>query len=184
MFRSAHYLLAIAFAIAVSGSKANSAGLETKQGTIKLIASLDIHVSNIRQIRLGEGQGKNLLYLENAAKHAVTVVDVTNAAHPIVEKDVAMPDGFVGVETVAGDAALVVNRPGPALNGAESVAIVSFADSERHIVRRTFTNVTALAADAQRGLIYLVDQNGLKVLEKDPSPDPQLESENAWRYAP
>ena len=44
-------------------------------------------------------------------------------------------------------------------------------------VKRTFTRVTAITVDDQRALIYLVGQDGLKILRETPAPDPQVERE-------
>lgn len=136
MFQRAHQLLAIGFAIGLSGSLAGAIKSEAKQSAIEQIGSLEIRGGDIRVIQFTEDGGRYFLFLQDASKQAVTVVDVTDAAHPVVAREIEMPQG---------------------------------------LATHAFANVTALSTDNSRGLVYLVDRDGLKILHKTVSPDPQVE---------
>ena len=185
MYQRANRLLVISVAIGLSGSMASAAQRKTKQDAIQLIGSVEIYGGYVRKILLTEHQGKKFLYLEDGSRPAATVVDVTDAAHPVIATKIAMPDGFGSVEVLAGEAALVADRSSALPVRPQSLSIVSLGSfDDRHRVKQTFTNVTAILTDDQRGLIYLVDLDGLKVLRKSIAPDPQLDRENMWRFAP
>jgi hypothetical protein len=157
---------------------ASPAQRAVKQDSIELVGSVDIHGREILDIRLTEHQGRILLYLENTYERAATVVDVTDAAHPTIAREIVLPRGLASVEVLAGDAALLADYSPQTPPNAKSLSIVSLGDRDSdHRVIRTFENVTALSEDDHRGLIYLVDQDGLKILRKVFSLDPEVDRE-------
>jgi hypothetical protein len=177
MFQRAHQLMAFGFGIVLASSAAEPTHLEEKQDTIELIGSVEIHNSNIRNIQSTKHQGMNLLYLEDASNHTVTVVNVTDATRPIITKKIAIPDGLTSVEALAGEAALLADHSSPVSDNSKTVSVVNLGNSSDHHRMLTFTDVTAISTADQRGLIYLVDRDGLKILNKKFSSDPKIESE-------
>jgi len=59
----------------------------------------------------------------------------------------------------------------------QTVTVLSFADPEHPTVARQFSGVTFMLKDASRGLIYLVNSDGLWVLRVEPATDIQLQKE-------
>jgi hypothetical protein len=57
------------------------------------------------------------------------------------------------------------------------VTILSFADPEHPAVARQFLGVTSMLKDTSRGLIYLVNSDGLWVLRVEPAADIELQKE-------
>jgi hypothetical protein len=123
-------LLAVSVMLTLSSSGASPAQPESKQDSIELVGSVDLHGRYVQEIRL------------------------------------------------AGDAALLADYSPQTPWNANSLSIVSLVDTDNHHrVKRTFENVTALAQDDRRGLIYLVDHDGLKILRKVFSLNPEVERE-------
>ncbi len=58
----------------------------------------------------------------------------------------------------------------------QTVTVLSFADPEHPTVGRRFLGVTSMLKDTSRGLIYLVNSDGL-VLRVEPAADIQLQKE-------
>jgi hypothetical protein len=113
----------------------------------------------------------------DASTHTVTVVNVTDATRPIITKKIAIPDGLTSVEALAGEAVLLADHSSPVSDNSKTVSVVNLGDSSDHHRMLTFTDVTAISTADQRGLIYLVDRDGLKILSKNFSSDPKIESE-------
>jgi hypothetical protein len=178
MFQHTRQLMVVSLALTLSVSLAIAARPEAKQDSIELVGSVDIHNRDVQKMRLTEHQGRNLLYLENSYERTATVVDVTDIDHPKIAREVTLPRGLTNIEVLAGDAALVADYSPQAPLNAKSLSIAFLDDRDNHRrVGRTFENVTALLEDDRRGLIYLVDQDGLKILRETFSPDPQVERE-------
>jgi hypothetical protein len=58
-----------------------------------------------------------------------------------------------------------------------SAAVVDFADPVHPATVRKFNDVSALRTDEGRGLIYLVDKDGLWILQEKSAADKELEQE-------
>lgn len=178
MFQHAYRFIALSFATMLPGVFANAAQLENRADAIELIGTVEIHDGNIERMYLTECHGRDLLYLEDTREHAITVVDVTDATHPTVARKMTTPQEFGRVEAVAGDAALVTNRSQLTPTQPECLSIVMLGNGDNgRRVKHTFIRVTAVTTDHQRALIYLVDQDGLKILHETPAPDPRVERE-------
>lgn len=76
-----------------------------------------------------------------------------------------------------GTAELVTSSPPGATPEKQTVTVLSFADPEHPSVVRQFSGVTAMVNDDARGLIYLADSGGLRVLRAEPATDVELERE-------
>lgn len=149
---------------------------------IDVIACLTLSGKTIAAIQTGSHWRRNYIYLKDAANQTLTIVDVTDPVHPVIAKTVSMretPDADA-LGAVVGDAALVIE--GAAANVVRSpktVSVVNFSDPANPRTITRFPGVTAVHIDSERGLIYLADSDGLRILRGHPAPDAELEKEYA-----
>jgi len=109
-------------------------------------------------------------------------VDVTHAIHPVIVKQLCLPaaPGNTSLAVLVGDVALLTGTDTRSADvHVNSVSVVSFADSDHPKTVREFTKVSAFRIDEGRGLIYVVNDNGLWILRQKPAPDKELEREYA-----
>jgi hypothetical protein len=177
MFQRANQLLVIGFAAVLSAYPASAARAGANQDSINLIGSLDLPHGKIQQIQIVNQEGRSLLYLGDTSQRAATVIDVSDPTHPRVAREMAIPGGLVTLKALGTDSVLVSDRALSDQNHAESLSIVSFKNHDNGTVKCTFANVTALSRDDYRGLIFLVDNEGLKILGAEDSPELQAERE-------
>jgi hypothetical protein len=125
---------------------------------------------------------RNYLYAEHQSGKQLTLVDVTDVAHPTLLAQVG--DGPTGGEliNVTGNAALVAesNAPSQPSSAVQTFRILSFADPAHPVVQREFTGVTATARDEKRGLIFLANGDGIWILQQHFATDPEFEKE--WEH--
>jgi hypothetical protein len=126
----------------------------------------------VTQVRTGEHWRKNYLYLNSAEK--ITVVDVTNGALPSITSEYRRSLPTAQVQVVVGSAALLADTQ-PAMHVPSSISIMSFANPAA--VVRQFMKVTGLLIDSHRGLIYIVNNEGLWILNEKPGRDLELEKQ-------
>jgi hypothetical protein len=175
MFQFVRSSMLIGLALTVPAFLARAARPTAERDAIRVIGNLEIRNCNIHHIHMTEHEWTDLLYLEDTYKNTAMVVDVTDAAHPKIVREVATPKGFSNVEALAGDSALVADQSSLPETEFKSMSIVTLDDkADGPRIEQTFANVTALSEDNRRGLIYLIDQNGLEVLQKSFSPDPAV----------
>jgi hypothetical protein len=119
----------------------------------------------------------NYVYAESSDAHTLAVIDVTDAAHPRVLSVVNRTGSLL---TAAGDAALVsADSPTPAAIPSRTISILDFSDKANPKVTREFVNVTSIGYDDQRGLVFLVNGEGMWVLHRNQPLDPEIQE----RYA-
>ncbi len=121
---------------------------------------------------------RDYLYIEQARQGAVTIVDVTAPASPKVIGEFAPPaaGGPLHVAEVEGTAALFTTSAAAVPPAApDTVVIMSFADLASPREEHRFTHVTGLLRAERRGLTYLVNDEGLWILQHKPAPDSDLE---------
>ncbi len=127
---------------------------------------------------------RSYLYLEHAS-HSLTLVDVTDARHPIVMANLDLPVNEAGtVLTAAGDAALISSEgsttsAAPEKTPEKTMTIVNFADRAHPQTVRQFVKVTCTALDDNRGLVFVANDEGLWILHRNPAEDPEVQE----RYA-
>jgi hypothetical protein len=120
---------------------------------------------------------RTYVYAERAAGQPVTLIDVTNTAHPVVLSEVA---GNTNLLAVAGTAAL--SSSGPALSAAtapQTIRVMDLSDPANPKVTRQFDGVTAVEKLAG-GIILLANAEGIWVLTQHLAENP-AENERYWR---
>ena len=123
---------------------------------------------------------KYYLYVDHGPADPVTVLDITNPAAPVSAGQLDVPKQEAGgkLSTIVGTAALITSPSEPTEQSInQTVTILSFADPEHPAVARQFLGVTSMLKDTSRGLIYLVNSDGLWVLRVEPAADIELQKE-------
>jgi hypothetical protein len=124
-----------------------------------------------------DNKGRLYLYSLSAAGQAVSVIDITDAAHPAVISQVAYagPTGAGNVQTlgmntemveVPDQAAAPANAP-PAKN----ITLVDVSNLAAPHVTLRFAGVTAVARDDSRSLLFIANNEGIWVVRHYEPPD-------------
>jgi hypothetical protein len=174
-----------AFSIAgllINGSSALAARKpSTKNATqdndqIEVIGHIPFDGTGVIQLTTGEHWRKHYLYLNSAGK--ITFVDVTDAARPTITNEYrhSLPVAQAQVQVVAGSAVLLSDAQ-PPIHVPSSISIMSFANPADPKIVRQFTKVTGFLIDSRRGLIYVVNNEGLWILSEKPGRDLELEKQ-------
>ncbi len=150
------------------------------QDRIDILANVAITAGPVIRVTMTQHFSRSYLYLEHASR-ALTLIDITDPRHPSIVANLVLPPSEAGaVLTAAGDTALIsseADQAPPSRN--QTMSIVSFADPAHPQTVKQFANVTCTALDNPRGLIYVVNDEGLWVLHRNPAEDPELQE----RYA-
>jgi hypothetical protein len=141
---------------------------------IEVIGHIPFDGTGVTQVTTGEHWRKNYLYLNSADK--ITVVDVTNGARPGITSEYRHSLPAAQVQVIVGSAALLADTQ-PATHVPSSISIMSFANPAEPRVVRQFTKVTGFLIDSHRGLIYIVNNEGLWILNEKPARDLELEKQ-------
>jgi hypothetical protein len=176
------YLAIIGVSLLTAVPRLTAAGKRASPGTdrIDVIAHFPLSGGAVTQLTTGTHWQKYYLYVDHSPTGPVTVLDVTNPAAPVSagELDVPRPEAGGKLSTVVGNAALITSPSEPTEQSINrTVTILSFADPEHPAVARQFPGVTSMLKDTSRGLVYLVNSDGLWVLRLEPATDMQLEKE-------
>ena len=145
---------------------------------IVVIGHIALPNASVTSLKTSEHRRKQFLQLQDTKHRTLVLVDVTDAAHPAVVKQFQMPAEAAEptFAALAGDVALVTDTQPPEVR-ISSAALVDFADPAHPATVRKFDNVSALRTDEGRGLIYLVDKDGLWVLQEKSAADKEAEEE-------
>jgi hypothetical protein len=148
--------------------------------SIDVIGHLALANESVTRLRTSEHWRREFLELQDSTHRLLTLVDVTDATHPAVVKQLHLPKGAADstLAALVGDVGLltVADTQLPAAR-ISSVSVVSFADPDHPATLQKFNNVSAFRTDEGRGLIYLVDKDGLWILREKPAPDKELEQQ-------
>jgi len=123
---------------------------------------------------------RSYVYVERGTGNPVTLIDITDAAHPVVLSQLPLAAASGELLSVAGTAALAgqstaaVNQPVP-----QSVSIMDFSDPAQPKVTKTFDGVTALEKVAHGSIILLANKDGIWILRQHFALDPKIEEEYA-----
>ena len=145
---------------------------------IDVIAHFPLSAGIVTQLTTGTHWRKYYLYVDHGPAGPVTVLDVTNPAAPVSAGQLDVPKQEAGgkLSTIVGSAALITSPSEPTEQSInQTVTILSFADPEHPAVARQFLGVTSMLKDTSRGLIYLVNSDGLWVLRVEPAADIELQ---------
>jgi hypothetical protein len=153
------------------------------QDEIQVVAHLPAAGSNISRFLCTEHRSQNLLYAEGDGGKFVRLIDVTDVQHPELVADLS--SGLVGTNDIvaaAGTAALISDKQdAKETTPAKQVfRVMSFADPAHPVVKQEIAGVTAMQRDADRGLIFLANADGLWILQQHIAPDPRVEKE--WEH--
>ena len=146
--------------------------------SIDVIGHLNLTNASVTRLATSEHWRRELLELQDPTHRTLTLVDVTDAAHPAVVKQLHLPRGAANsnLADMVGNVGLLTGTSAPfATSQVHSVSVVSFTDPNHPATVRKFNGVTAFRMDEGRGLIYLVNQEGLWILREKPAPDQALE---------
>ncbi len=111
------------------------------------------------------------LYAEQSGGN-VAVIDVSDSAHP---RMISSVNGTGSLVTATGDVALVTSEAQPpATATAQTISIVDFSDKSNPKVTRQFAGVTSMGSDDPRGLVFLVNSEGLWILHRNQAMDPEV----------
>jgi hypothetical protein len=161
---------------ALAARKPSTKTTTSNDDQIEVIAHVAFDGTGVTQVTTGEHWRKNYLYLNSADK--ITVVDVTNGGRPSISHEYrhSLPAAQAQVQVIVGNAALFADAP-PAAHAPSSISIMSFANPADPKLVRQFTKVTGFLIDSRRGLIYVVNNEGLWILRENPGRDLELEKQ-------
>lgn len=156
----------------------------TQSATV--IAHLPLSGPAVNQMFLQQEGSKQYLYIQQAAKPAYTIIDVTKPYRPNVTNRMVLPSKGSGarLQMLGGGIALaaapessgtagsrhelVQARPQGTTDAArptESVRVLDLGDPKNPRTLQTFEGVTSVLADDARNLIYITNADGLWVLK-------------------
>lgn len=150
--------------------------------TIEVVGHLALPETSVVALTTSAHWRREFLQLQDPDRGVLTVVDVTDPTHPSIVRRLRLPEQLVqsSLAVLSGDAAMLTGTKLPsAAPQPDSVSIVSFADPDHPTTVRKFDNVSAFRIHRERGLIYLANPDGLWILQQNPAPDQELESEYA-----
>ncbi len=139
----------------------------------QVIAHLPLTTPPGNQMLLQRNGNKQYLYIQAASKQSYTIVEVTKPEFPSFVNPSAPskdePAGKLDIvghdlgisEVPAADAKTIRSNT----NHTETVKILDLTDPEHPKVLHTFTGVTSILPDGNRGLIYLTNNDGLWILK-------------------
>jgi hypothetical protein len=146
--------------------------------SIDVIGHLVLPNVSVTSLKTSEHRGRQLLQIQDTKHRTLILVDVTDATHPAIVKQLHLPTEPAGctLALLVGDVALVTDTQSPEVH-ITSAAVVNFADPDRPATVRKFNSVSAFRTDEERGLIYLVDKDGLWILREKSAAEKELEEE-------
>lgn len=152
------------------------------EDSIDVIGHLALANPSVTSVKTSQHWRREFLELQDSTHHTVTLVDVTDATHPVIVKQLHLPTEATHstLAVLVGDVALLRGAGTQSPNAStSSVSVVSFADPNHPRIVWKFSNVSAFQTDEGRGLIYLVNKHGLCILRQKPAPDQELDQEYA-----
>jgi hypothetical protein len=138
----------------------------------RVIAHLPLPQATGNEMLLQKENGKNYLYVQQAAKQGFMIVDVTKPDKPNLLRRTAEPNLATAgnLEMVSPDVAIVAapEKKSSALTSSnhptQTVRIVDLSDPRNPKTLQEFSGVTGLLPDGGHGLIYLTNNEGLWIL--------------------
>ena len=147
------------------------------QDRIEVVAHVALPGAAISRIGTSSHWQRNFIELNDDAHKTVTLVDVTDLAHPDIVRRLSVA-GFTdpSVEAMVGDTALVADGAAIGTAVPKSLSIVNFSDPAHPVTEQKFDNVTAMTK-APGGIVYVTDVNGLWILRQQSAPDKALDAQ-------
>jgi hypothetical protein len=153
------------------------------QDGIEVLAHLPLASEPITHFVQTQHYRRNYLYAESKGGETLTLIDVTDVAHPTILSSLSPSLRTGNVVAAAGTAALVSDSPAtaPTEGNGQTFRIMSFADPKHPSVKQEFANVSAISRDDHRGLIFMANAQGIWILQEKLAMDPEFERE--WEHA-
>jgi hypothetical protein len=146
------------------------------QDQIQVVAHINLPGDTIVRFIPTQHYRRDYLYAEHQSGRTVTLVDITNVDHPAVLAEMSDPSGSSdSIVSATGNAALVAanSQPVQAVSSHQTFRILNFADPLHPVVQQEFKNVTAMARDDKRGLIFLANFEGVWILQQQYALSPE-----------
>jgi hypothetical protein len=143
-----------------------------------VIAHLALPQATGNEMLLQKENGKNYLYVQQAAKQGFMIVDVTKPEKPNLLRRTAEsnPATTGNMEMVSPDVAIVAapeKKPTTLTSSnhpTQKVRIVDLSDPHNPKTLQEFSGVTGILPDGGHGLIYLTNNEGLWILRYNRPP--------------
>ena len=172
MVRQSLVLATIVFALPFSSASAKDQPPKPTDVPATVIAHLALPQATGSQMLLQKENGRNYLYVQQAAKQGFMVVDVTKPDKPNLLKRTAESNQATAgnLEMVSPDIAIAEapeKKPTTltsSKNPTETVRVLDLSDPRNPKTLQEFTGVTSLLPDGGHGLIYLANNQGLWIL--------------------
>ena len=144
----------------------------------RVIAHLPLPQATGNEMLLQKENGKNYLYVQQAAKQGFMIVDVTKPEKPNLLRRTAEPNSATAgnLEMLSPDVAIVSapeKKPTTLTSNnhpTQTVRIVDLSDPRNPKTLQEFSGVTSLLPDGGHGLIYLTNNEGLWILRYNRPP--------------
>ena len=165
--------MAISAAVLVGSVPSMTANTESTEVPARVIAHVPLQEPAGSEMLLQNKGTKHFLYVQKASKKGFTVVDVTKPTLPsLVKASASSNDATAGQLEMAGSDVGLAEVPDKNSKGVirstvyptETVKILDLSDPAHPKVLQTFTKVTSILQDPDRGLIYLANNDGLWIL--------------------
>jgi len=175
--RLSFWRAAVWFGLVCVGTQARTqkapAAKDGNPDSLRVIAHIALNDSSPCRLTTAEHWRRQYLYLDHSQTSNLTIIDITNAAQPLVAKEVNRGEIIGEIRLMVGYVGLVTS---PETETApKAVSIVSFADPKTPKLQQTFKNVTGFARG--RGFVFIVNDEGLWILQEQPGRDLELEKE-------
>jgi LVIVD repeat len=163
----------ISFAAVIMVAANVFANTKSTEVPAKVIAHLQLREAPGSEMFLQMEENRRYLYVQDASKRGFTVIDVTKATAPtLVTQRPASKDAMAGQLQVVGPDVALAEVPdqksqlavGVPENPTETVKIVDLSDPSQPRVIQTFAGVASTLQDRERGLVYVVNNDGLWIL--------------------
>lgn len=152
------------------------------EDSIDIVGRLALPTAKSYTVELGDHWDRNYLFVSSNDR-TLTVVDVTDPAHPAITEQGAMPEALQEPRPLflVGTAGLFVgsDEATAAAPAVKTISIIQWNSPKGARVLHQFDHVTAYRRDPARPLVYVVDGNELWVLRIHAAPDPRVEEEYA-----
>lgn len=163
-----------ALASAIFAGANTNANSKPAEVPARVIAHLALTAPAGNQMVLQKLGDKRYLYIQQASKQGYMIVDVTKAEFPSIVKPKGGPndstagnlefvDGKMAIAATPDSTSKTAIRSVP--TATQTVKLLDVSDPAHPTVLQTFKNVTAMLGDGGRGIIFLVNDEGLWVLK-------------------
>ena len=172
-------LLACFLAVApATEAKNKKAASSSPKDEIAVAGHIAVTGGPVRSFLATQHYGSFYLYAQRDTGGTVTLIDVTKTGQPAILGEIASaPDNGSTLAVVAGTSALAVSEAAPqsSVRPPQTLRIMDYSDPKTPKVTREFSGVTAVSRDDARGLIFLANADGIWILRKHFSEDPEVQ---------